>query len=495
MSIEKVGVIDYESNIRYVKKFFRVGRNVDAVLREFRSKDNIRCFLIYIDGMANSTMVNDFIMRPIMSYNCIGKSRVDAVVDFGDCKTEYDLNAACISVLQGDTAIYIEGVDHLGICETKGFAKRSVGTPETENVVKGSHEAFNESIRTNITLIRRIVKSGELVTEMSTVGNISGEKCAILYLDNITNDRIIKEVKRRLNGIKGDYFSGSGMVEQMIEDSRYSLFPSILTTERPERAAQYLSAGRVLVICDNTPFAMIMPITVSELFDSPEGNQQRWQNGTLSKWIRIFAFICATVLSGLYISVLNFHREMLPSQLLMAIAESRAAIPFTALTELLIMEIFFELVREAGLRIPSAIGSAVGVVSGLILGQAAVEANIVSPVTLIIVAITGISNAAIPDYDLSVGIRVIKFALIILGGLFGLIGLCYGLILLGVSLCAQRSLGIDMAQTAALRSTSTGIMLQTPLWMQEFRTKYLRSKKPEQQPEYSRAWEKESDGK
>lgn len=490
MKDKMTAVTDYESSIEFVKRFFRIGRNIDGVLREFRSRDNVRGFLIYIDGMASRAQVNDFILRPIMAKNCVDVKGVDQVVEFGDCKKVYDMTQVCERVLQGDTAVYLENCDHFGVCETKGFDKRSVNTPETENVVKGSHEAFTESIRTNITLVRRIMKTGELITEMATVGQISGEKCAVLYLDNITNEDTVSEIKRRLNGIKGDYYSGSGMIEQMIEDSKYSLFPSILTTERPERASQYLAAGRVLVICDNTPFAMVMPITVSELFDSPEGNQQRWQNGTLSKWIRIFAFLCATVLSGLYIAVLNFHRDMLPSQLLSAIAESRANIPFTALAELFIMEIFFELVREAGLRIPSAIGSAVGVVSGLILGQAAVEANIVSPVTLIIVAITGISNAAIPDYDLSVGIRISKFALILLGGIFGLIGLSFGLVMLTLALCSQRSFGMDMAQSSSLRSTSTGILFQTPLWMQEMRTKYLNTKHQRQQPSISRDWDR-----
>lgn len=495
MNHRSTAISDYDSSLEYVRNFFHTGRNVDAILREFTSKDRVRGFLIYIDGMADASQINDFILRPIMSGNCADCDSVDQAVHYGDCKLVDDLSEACISVLQGDTAVFLSNCLQCGICETKGFAKRSVSTPETENVVKGSHEAFNESIRSNITLIRRIVKTGALITEMVTVGQISGEKCAVLYLDNITNPQTVSEVKRRLNGIRGQYFSGSGMIEQMIEDSRFSLFPSVLTTERPERAAQYLAAGRVLVICDNTPFAMVMPITMSELFDSPEGNQQRWQNGTISKWIRIFAFLCATVLSGLYIAVLNFHREMLPSQLLFAIAESRAQIPFTALAELLIMEVFFELVREAGLRIPNAIGSAVGVVSGLILGQAAVDANIVSPVTLIIVAITGISNAAIPDYDLSVGIRISKFSLILLGGLFGLTGLSFGLVSLALIVGSQRSFGVDMAQTTEIRTASTGIFVQTPLWMQEMRAKYLGAKERRQQPNVSREWDRKDSEK
>ena len=209
--------------------------------------------------------------------------------------------------------------------------------------------------------------------------------------------------------------------------------------------------------------------------------------------MRVFAFVCATVLSGLYIGVLNFHRELLPVQLLSIIAASRVEIPFTAMSELIIMELFFELVREAGIRIPNAVGSAVGVVSGLILGQAAVEAKIVSPVTLIIVAITGIANAALPDYDMSFGIRIVKFALILLGGAFGLVGLALGVTAMLVLLGSQRSFGVAMSTAPKVRSASTGLIVQTPLWLQELREKYLRPERLRQQPDRSRAWEE--DGK
>ncbi len=490
MKTLKPQIINYTECLNYVKKHFRADINTDIIIRELKSVDNVDFFIAFIDGMVNTSVVNDYIVRPIMLSNSKDKKSVDLVVEFGNFSMTDDIDSACSRVLNGDTIIFMNGAESCGVCETKGFDKRSVSSPETENVVKGSHEGFNESIRSNITLIRRAVKSNELITEMITVGNLSNEICGVLYLDGVTNSELVEEVKRRIKGIKGDYYSGSGMIEQMIEDSKFSIFPTILSTERPERAAHYLAAGRVVVVCDNSPFAIIVPITASELFDSPEGNQQRWQSGTLAKLIRIFAFLCATLLSGLYIAMLNFHREMLPAQLLKIISESRAVIPFTAMSELIIMEVFFELVREAGLRIPSAIGSAVGVVSGLILGQAAVNASIVSPVTLIIVAITGIANAAIPDYDLALGIRITKFGLIILSGMFGLLGFSIGLVLLTLMLCSQHSFGVDMANRSGLRSTPAGALVQTPLWMQELRTKYLKPKKSRQQPNYSRSWER-----
>ena len=310
-----------------------------------------------------------------------------------------------------------------------------------------------------------------------------------MYLDDLTSDELVNKVKFRLNNIKGDFISGAGMVEQLIEDSTWSLFPSILSTERPDRTAEYLAAGRIAVICDNTPFALIMPISLAVLLDSPEGNQQRWQSGTFSRIIRTFAFILSILLSGIFLALTCFHHELIPSQLLTIIAETRRQIPFSAVAEYIVMEIFFELVREAGLRVPNAIGSAIGVVGGLILGQAAVEAGIVSPVTLIIVAISGIANAVIPDYELSSGIRVLKFGFIILGGTLGFLGIGAGIILVLTMLAKQSSFGVSMLSSTTKQNSVNGNMVyQRPIWKQELRAFSLKPKSLRQQPQISRLW-------
>ncbi len=477
-------------NLEYIKELFCFGKNKDIIIREFRSIGGAKCFLAYIDGMADTNGMNDFIIRPIMaSRETPMQFDLFGTLEYNNVEVQTDLDKAADSILQGDTMVLADGLNKCAIVETKSFDKRSVGSPDTESVVKGSHEGFTESIRTSITLLRRIVKSPKLCTEFISVGGVNGCRCAVMYLDDITSDKLVKKVKYRLNNIKGDFISGAGMVEQLIEDSTWSLFPSILSTERPDRTAEYLTSGRIAVICDNTPFALIMPISLSVLLDSPEGNQQRWQNGTFSRIIRTFAFLLATMLSGIYIALVCFHRELIPSELLTILIDSRVQIPFSSLAELIVMEVFFELVREAGLRVPNAVGSAIGVVGGLILGDAAVSAGIVSPVTLIIVAISGIANGVIPDYDLSSGIRVLKFGFIILGGTLGFLGIAAGLIATLVILAKQSSFGESMLSPSSGTRGSVGTMIyQRPIWKQELRSKLLDPKNLRQQPDISRKW-------
>ena len=477
-------------NIGYIKDKFCYAKNADIIIREFENKKGVRCFLAYIDGMANTIGINDFIIRVIMSNE---NKKVDfdlfGTIEYNNVKSEIDIDKAAAAILLGDTLVYADGANKCAIVETKAFDKRSVSSPDTEAVIKGSHEGYTESIRTSITLLRRIIKSPKLCTEFVSVGAINDCKCAIMYLDDLTSDELVNKVKFRLNNIKGDFISGAGMVEQLIEDSTWSLFPSILSTERPDRTAEYLAAGRIAVICDNTPFALIMPISLSVLLDSPEGNQQRWQSGTFSRIIRTFAFILSILLSGIFLALTCFHHELIPSQLLTIIAETRRQIPFSAMAEYIVMEVFFELVREAGLRVPSAIGSAIGVVGGLILGQAAVEAGIVSPVTLIIVAISGIANAVIPDYELSSGIRVLKFGFIILGGTLGFLGIGAGIILVLTMLAKQSSFGVSMLSSSTRSNSVNGNMVyQRPIWKQELRAFSVRPKSLRQQPQISRLW-------
>ncbi len=478
------------NNLNYIKETFCADKNADIITREFETAAGIKCFLAYVDGMADTNGINDFIIRALMiNKKAVSDFDLVAAIEYNNIQTEANLDNAVSSILQGDTMVYSEGMTHCAIVETKSFDKRSVSSPETESVIKGSREGFTESIRSCITLLRRNIKSPKLCTEFVSVGKINSCKCAIMYLDNLTNPKLVEQVRFRLKNIKGDFISGAGMVEQLIEDSTWSLFPSILSTERPDRTAEYLMSGRIAVICDNTPFALIMPISLSVLLDSPEGNQQRWQSGTFSRIIRTFAFILSTLLSGLYLALVCFHHELIPSQLLTIIAETRTQIPFSSLAELIVMEIFFELVREAGLRVPNAVGSAIGVVGGLILGQAAVEAGIVSPVTLIIVAISGIANSVIPDYDLSSGIRVLKFGFIILGGTLGFLGIGAGLILVLTMLAKQSSFGQSMLSPITAKKGIGGNMIyQRPIFKQEMRSKLLKPRSIQQQPPISRQW-------
>ncbi len=476
-------------NMKNIKEIFHFPTNKDIVIRSFKSDSGENCVVVYIDGMTNTAAVNDFIVRALMSCK---QTPIDIfnTVEFNDCTKVTDMDTVVSRILLGDTAVFVDGSDFSAVCETKGFPRRSISTPLTENSIKGSQEAFSESIRSNISLVRRGVRTPDLITEMITVGEISNDICGVMYIAGLTDMKLVERVKKRLKSIRADYVTGSGMIEQMIGDSRWSVFPSVLSTERPERAAQYLNAGRVVIICDNSPFALIMPVTLSEFLDSPEGNQQRWQSGSFSRIIRSFAFVLALLLSAVYIAVINFHHEMLPPQLLLLIAQSRASIPFSSLMELLVMELFFELVREAGVRTPSAVGGAIGVVGGLILGSAAIDANIVSPVTLIIVAVSGLANSVLPDYDINFAVTVCKVALIILGGTLGLYGVFFGCAAIVLLLSLQRSLGLPFIEAPfSFKTVNSNAFVQMPLWKQQKRANVIGKIRPRQQPKISREWE------
>ena len=483
----------YEENLKTMQYRFHAEKNKDIVFREFTTGTGKRCFLVFIDGMVNGETINDFIIRPFMVWDK-AETGPENIIQTNTFEALTRIDDAVSAVLSGNTAVFLEGDTTCYDCETKGFERRSISTPSSENTIKGSQEAFGESLRTCTTQLHRILKTPQLCTEFIPVGNINQDLCAIMYLDDIVNKKMLEEVRKRLAGIKADYIMGSGMVEQLIEDSPLSLFPSMLSTERPDRAAYYITSGRVAIIVDGSPFVIIAPVTVSLLLDSPEANSQRWQNGTFSRIIRLFALFCTTGLSGTYLALILYHREMIPTELLGAIIDARASIPFPSVFEVLVMELFFELVREASLRIPHMLGSAIGIVGALILGQAAVEANLVSPVTLIVVALSGLGNAALPDYDLAFGIRTMKLFIIVLGASYGFLGLAVALAIILTVLANQKSFGVSMLSMQSLRwSSGTPVPFQLPLWRQESRPRDLKTQKPRQAPPVSRSWKHEQD--
>lgn len=480
--IEKI-----KNNIDFINETFHTKINKDIITREFLTAGGIKCFIVFVDGMCSSQMINQFIVKPLMENS---DNNIDPfnVIEYHNCSTSTNIDDAVNKILSGDTAIFVDNCDYYITCETKGFDRRSVSNPLTESVIKGPHQGFTESIRSNLTLIRRIVKSPDLITEMITIGEINNQTCAVMYIDKLTNKKFVSRIKKRLNNIKADYISDSGMVTQLIEDNKNSIFPSILSTERPDRVAQYLLAGRLAVICDNSPYVLILPIDIGVLFDSPEGNSQRWLSGSFERFLRAFSVILTTCLSAVYLSILNFHQDFMPSNFINQILESRASIPFSPFIELLVMEIMFDLVREAGLRVPSTAGSAIGVVGGLILGQAAIDANLVSPTTLIVVAISGLANSVIPDYDISFTIRIIRFSFIVVAQFFGISGVLCAIIFILIALSNTKSLGNNLL-SEDFNNNYGNVIYQKPLWKQEMRLKILQSDRKVQQPKYSRKWD------
>ncbi len=489
-----------QANIEYLFKKFNYPVNKDFVMREFLVAGKYKAFIAYIDGMVDRVTINNFILRPLLNFTNLPDMGNDSQLDFL-LKNVLETNQAekvtkpadiVYGILSGNTCLYVDGCSYYLSCETKGFEKRGVETPQTEGLVRGPQEAFNENLRTNVTLIRRLIKDTNLTTEFVKVGKRTNVQCAVVYINGIINPAIVQEVKRRLTGISADLVMGDGMLEQFIEDSSYTVVPTILSTERPDRTASHLLEGRIAIIVDGTPFALIAPVTLHSFMHTPEETFFKWPVGSLIRLIRIFAVFVAALLPALYIGMVGYHTEMIPTDLMIAIISAKENVPFPTVLEVLLMELSFELIREAGVRIPGLIGNTLGIIGALILGQAAVQANIVSPVLIIIVAVTGLGNFAIPNFSVAFAVRIIRFAFIFGAALLGFYGI--GLVLVAVIalLSNMKSFGVPfLSITAPKTSTSGDLIFKKPVWKQEKRPDNINPLDVRRQPNISRKWAQE----
>lgn len=487
-------------NINFIKEKFNAPTNKDIVIREFMIAEKHKAFITYIDGMVDKNIINNFILRPLLNDNkfrdmkegCQLDYILQSVLETNQIKTITNPTEAVFEILSGNTLLYADGCNYYISSETKGFPSRGVEKPVVEGVIQGAQEAFNEGLRTNVSLIRKIVKNPNLTTEFIPIGEKSHIQCAIMYIQGLTNPAIIDEVKRRLRNIDIDYSQGDGMLEQLIEDNTYSIIPTILTTERPDRTASHLIEGRVAILAEGSPFSKIVPVTLYTFIHSTEDAFMRWPFATLLRFVRLLGIFFAAFLPALYVAVTNFHQEMIPTDLLIAIAKAKENVPFPTVVEVLLMEVSFELIREAGIRIPGVIGNTLGIIGALILGQAAVQANIVSPVLIIVVAITGLGNFAVPNVSLALGVRLTRFIFIIMGALLGFYGITVAFMILGMYLVSQKSFGVPFVAPVAPRTTrSTDLIFRQPIWKQEKRPDYINPIGTGRQPKITRKWTKE----
>lgn len=491
---------DIASNLNMIKKEFNVPDNKDFAIREIVIGGKAKAFIAFMDGMVDRPTINTSILRPLLDQNKFTAVEEGGLIDFivnnvleiHQLKKIATTNEATTEILIGNTIICVDGYDTYITCETKGYEKRNVEKPVIESVVKGSQEAFNENMRTNITLIRRIIKSKDLISEFFKLGERTNNQCAIMYIKGIVNPALVKEVKRRLGGIKTDYIQGDGVLEQFIEDSPNAIISTMISTERPDRVASFIIEGKVAIISEGVPFVLVVPATILSLLHTSEETTLRWQYGTFIRLVRLFAIFVAAMLPGLYVALTTFHREMIPTDLLIAIGQARENVPFPTLVEVLLMEAAFELIREAGIRIPGIVGNTIGIIGALILGQAAVQANLVSPILIIIVAFTGLGNFAIPDYSLAYGIRVTRIAFIVAGAILGFVGIYILMICFSAIIVNIKSFGVPLLSAYGPKTRkSNDAIIRKPWWQQELRPDYLNVLNVRRQPGISRQWAKE----
>jgi hypothetical protein len=443
----------------------------DVIYRSFLISGKTKATLIYIDGLSDSEGIETYVIRPLMREGI--KERIDfrqlfeqeiSVSDVNECSTFSE----CITYLSSGNPILLcdnneASAIALGLNQ---WEKRSIEEPTAEAGIRGPREGFTETLRVSTSQIRRIIKSPHLKMESMKIGDYTQTKVVIAYIEGLVDSALVEEVRKRLKRIQIDGILESGYIEEMIEDNPYSPFPQLLSTERPDVTCSSLLEGRVAIVVEGTPFVLIAPTTIFSLMQAAEDYYQRFWVSTVIRWLRYIFALISLMLPSLYVAITTFHQEMVPSSLLFSMATAREAVPFPALVEVLIMEITFEALREAGLRLPKQVGAAVSIVGALVIGQAAVQAGFVSAPMVIVVAITGIASFLIPHYIAGIAIRMLRFPLIILAGTLGLLGIMMGIIALVLHMSSLRSFGVPYLSPIVnpIGNDQKDVLIRAPWW-------------------------------
>ncbi|CAH1207392.1 Spore germination protein B1 [Paenibacillus auburnensis] len=464
---------DLQQNINQIRTIY--AKSSDMVYRSFYIEGQTKAILIYIDGLSDSAGIEKNVITPLM-HEITGEAT--AISQLAERKISaaqaipFTTFEECVSYLANGLPVLIQDQEATGLAfGLNKWEKRSIEEPAAESGIRGPREGFTETLRINTSLIRRIVKSPLLKMETMKIGGYTQTNVVIAYIEGLAEENLVEEVTTRLKRIRIDGILESGYIEELIEDMPFSPFPQLMSTERPDVACANLLEGRVAILVEGTPFVLIAPITLFSLLQSPEDYYQRFWVSTAMRWLRYLFTLISLLLPSLYVAILTFHQEMVPGALLISMAASREAVPFPAFVEALMMEVTFEALREAGVRLPKQIGSAVSIVGALVIGQAAVQAGLVSAPMVIVVAITGISSFMIPRYIAGIAIRLLRFPLIFLAGSLGLLGIMMGVIAIVIHLCSLRSFGVpylSSASTSKMREMKD-MLIRAPWWMMDTR--------------------------
>lgn len=487
-------------SLAYIKERFQFSKNFDFKLREFKIPFKDGCvhgFLCFYDGMSSTNYINRDVLKSLIRGNReipLSAPREDAVYEqistYGNLIIVKTFEDAITNVTFGNCIIFVDGCASAFVADVKNWGGRGVGEPTQEASLSGPQEAFNEIIMTDIALIRKILKNVDLIAEHIPVGKVSQTPCALMYINGVTNHKLVDEIRNRLKGIDTSYIFSSGDIEMLIEDTSFLPITRTLKTERPDRAASLLAEGKVVIVVHGSPFVIALPTTAADLIEASEDNYVRVPEANFMRFVRLAGMYVSLFLPGLFVAIMLYHHEILPTDLLLAIEASREKVPFPIFAELLLMELSLELIKEASIRVPSPVGSTLGIIGGLILGQAAVEANIVSPILIIIVSLTGLGTFAAPSVSMSRSLSLMRFIYIIFSGLGGLLGLTCGMLLTLALLSATETFNVPFLSPFSPKNGDSvwGTLLIKPIWKKEQRPTNLRTQNPIKQPHISRKW-------
>ncbi|WRO23471.1 spore germination protein [Metallumcola ferriviriculae] len=486
---------DIKKNQQNFETIFR--KCSDIVNRPFTvgGKDGLDAMLVYTDGLIDKDTINNFLMRSVMlmmgdKADELTKKNAfqllkDSVISIGEVSVVKTIEEAVDKVLVGECIFMVDGHTEGLSLSVRGWQSRGITEPTTETVVRGPREGLTETLRFNTAMLRRKIKSPDLKIEVKVKGKFTKTDVAVCYISGLANQGVIHEVFQRLERIDIDGILESSYIEELIEDEPWSPFPQMEYTERPDVVAANLLEGRVAIMVDGTPFVLMVPTVFSQFIQSPEDYYQRFFLSSFFRIGRFLALNIALLLPSVYVASTTFHQEMIPTPLLISIASQREGVPFPALVEALIMELTFELLREAGVRLPRAVGQAVSIVGALVIGDAAVTAGIVSPAMVIVVAVTALASFSLPAFNMAITLRMLRFPIIILAGTLGFYGIMVALLAILIHLTGLRSFGVPyLAPVAPFRfSEWRDVLVRAPWWAMDYRPRSIEARDLKRQAE------------
>lgn len=451
-----------------------LGASPDIVVRRFfaRLPASRKAAVVFVDGLADKTIVNQHILKPLMQ-GADGKTKHvgaplmvagNLLVTAGETKTVNSFAVLVEKVLSGDTALLIDGAESVIVISSKGWEKRSISEPDTEVIIKGPRDGFVETLRTNTALLRRKIGHPALTYEAMVIGKKTRTDVTIAYIRGLARRNLVEEVRRRLKQIDTDAILAAGFIQEYIEDAPFSLFATVSYTERPDVCAAKLLEGRVAVFVDGTPVVNIVPKLFVESFQSPDDYNFRPYYSTLIRWIRYLSFAISVFLPALYVAISDFHQELVPTPLLVTMAAAHEGTPFPTLVEAIVMGFIFEALREAGIRLPRPIGQAVSIVGALVIGEATVSAGLASAPMVIVVALTAITSFVVPT--LAEPSALLRLFFIGAAGFMGLYGIVFAFLAVWIHLSSLRSFGVPYMSPIAplIPQDMKDVAVRVPLW-------------------------------
>ncbi|MBC2580194.1 spore germination protein [Clostridium sp. DJ247] len=473
-----------EDNKQNIEKIFV--NCSDFIIREVKITNNPQytAMVAYINNMCETATIEEAVIKKLTSkseypsYSPGSKEYCKYLLGIRDADIYMDIIKVVDSILSGKLILFIDGINEAMVINITNPPGRSVEEPVVESVVRGPREGFTESISTNRVLIRKIIKSPNLKFELFIMGRETKTDVNIAYLSNIANEKIINKLKERLNKIDIDGVLEANYIKEYIEDEPISNFPTIYSTERPDVVATKLLEGRIAIITNGTPVVITVPAIFAEFMETTEDSYLKFIAGSINRIIRYLSFVLSLTLPGFFLAITTFHQEVIPTPLLVSFMKARADVPYPAFVECFLMLTVYEILREAGVRMPRAVGQAISVVGALVLGESAVQAGLVSTPMVIVVATTGISSFAVPSTDMSTAIIFPRFIFLFLGGFTGLLGLLCGIVILCMKLISIRSFGIPYMEPLApiVPNELPNIVIRRPLWTKLRRSWFITGK-------------------